>query len=238
MNQAVFKVSSLLISIDGPDGAGKSSFAKVLTAKLTDICGEKKVVLVKPSYFNVSVRARRIGEKINRLGHKFEKYSRLHNAFFLAAMMANYEDVILPVIYSNRMVVLDSSEIRALAFMIDKGLPDAIKDTLFKIQNGLLTQKIQPKLRIVLMGGINDLYRNLNTKKILDDGDPYNKAMIRKRIDAYQKAIKTIKQLAINDEVNWQTITVHHTFQPLHSYFSDIINQNEIISKILISGRI
>jgi len=134
--------------------------------------------------------------------------------------------------------VLDSSEIRALAFMIDKGFSDAIDDTLFKIRSGFLTQRIQPRLRIVLMGSVDSLYRNLNTKKILDDGDPHNRARIKRRINAYQKATKTIKQLTTTDEVDWHTITIHHTSQPLHNYFSDIINQNGIIPKILTTERI
>ncbi|MCD6583087.1 MAG: hypothetical protein J7K71_00135 [Candidatus Omnitrophica bacterium] len=228
--EITFRVSPFLVSIDGPDGVGKSNFAQVLASKLKGYLSKNKVKLVKPTYFDASRKARRIGQKLEALKKKISPYSKLHNKFFLTAMMVNYREVILPAIESKTLVILDSSEIRALAFIIDKGSPKAIEDTLVKIKKGILTCGIQPKTRIILESSSKDLYLNLNTKKFLDSGDPHGIQEIKRRIQAYRKAISVIQEL--NECTNWRTINLRHVKGSLKEYHSDFIEQTGVINDI------
>lgn len=231
--QVVFKVSFFLVSIDGPDGAGKSNFTQVLVSKLKTYLGDDRIELIKPSYFDVSSGSQRVGQKLASLEGKFRPHSRLHNNFFLAAMTVNYRNVILPAIRSGKIIILDSSEIRALAFMIDKGSPDAVRDTITRIQKGVLACGIQPKIRVILEGNPEDLYRSLSTKNSLDSGDPRGIQEIERRIEAYQKAISLIRQLKVSEPVDWRIINTCHVNGSLQEYFSNLIDQARIIPALV-----
>lgn len=228
--QLIFKVSPFLISIDGPDGAGKSSFAQVLVSKLKLYLDSDKIKLIKPSYFDTSFRAQYIGRKLTLLKSKLVAHSKLHNNFFLAAMTVNYRDIILPTIRSKNIAVLDSSEIRALAFITDKGTLGAFKDTVMKIKRGALTCGIQPKIRIILDGSPEDLYQNLKTKNSLDNGDPYTIKEIERRIKSYRRAIDVVQKLNVDKIVDWRVIKIYHVNNSfLEEYFSNIIDRIEVI---------
>lgn len=223
-NGLIFKVCPRLISIDGPDGIGKSILAEALTDELQRIFGRDRAKLVRPTYFSTSVKAQRIGNWLEKIKNEMEKYSQLHNSLFLKAMEINYEDVVLPATQAERLVILDSSEIRALAFILDKGDKGAIKDTIMRIKTGVLTSGIQPKMRIILRSKKSDLWKNLLSKNNLDEGDPQSIQEIEKRIVVYQKAIELIRQLEVNDEVKWVTINVKHVVR-LSEYLSGLVSQ-------------
>jgi len=231
--QIVFKVSPFLVSVDGPDGAGKSNFTQALALKLKTYLGDDKVRLIKPSYFDVSSKAQRVGQKLASLKDKFSPHSKFHNNFFLAAMTINYRDVVLPAIKSRKVIILDSSEIRALAFMIDKGSLSAVKDTVIRIRKGALTCGLQPKTRITLEGDLEDLYRNLNAKNSLDSGDPNGIQGIERRTKSYRKALDVIQRLDVNESVDWQIINIHHVNGSLEKYLSNLIDQAGIIPALV-----
>jgi len=96
-NRLIFQTSPFLVSVDGPDGTGKSTFSEVLAVELGKKFGENRVKIVRPTYFSTSAKAQRIGNKLEKVKDKLKEYSQPHNAFFLAAMRTNYEDVVLPI---------------------------------------------------------------------------------------------------------------------------------------------
>jgi len=114
--------------------------------------------------------------------------------------------------------------------MIDKGDQEAIEDTTTRIVNGTLTCSIQPKIRIILTGKLDELRKNLLTKDSLDRGDPQNIPEIEKRIIAYEKAIELIQQLKTNEEVKWITINIQHVTDSLSEYLMRIIQNQMILS--------
>lgn len=227
-NRLIFKTFPSLVSVDGPDGTGKSTFSEVLAVELGKKFGKNKIKLVRPTCFSTSAKAQRIGNKLGKAKNELKEHSQPHNAFFLAAIKTNYESIVLPVIEQEQIVVLDSSEIRALAFMIDKGNRSAIKDTETRIKNGVLTCSTQPKMRIILMGEPHELWKNLLTKDSLDRGDPQNIPEVKKRIVAYKKAIELIQRLETNEEVKWVNINIQHVTDSLSDYLVRII-RNQII---------
>jgi len=228
---STFNIFPNLIAVDGPDGAGKSIFTKILTAELQNIYDFKKVRLVKPSYFNTCSQAQQVGVELSEIQGKIDKDSEHHNSFFLKAMKVNYENVVLPALKKGQIVILDSSEIRALAFVFCNSESVAVKDTINRIKNGYLTCSALPKIRILLFGKVYDLQKNLFTKVNLDEGDPQNIAEIQQRIYFYQKAIKIIREQSYNSKINWVEINVQHTKNLLNEYHLNII-RTQLIPKL------
>lgn len=230
------KAFSSLISIDGPDGTGKSTFSGVLSVELQKILSKDKVKLLKPSYFDVSKRARYIREGLDNLEEKIDKYSQFHNSFFLRAMHVNYEDIILNELKRGKIVILDSSEIRALAFILDKGTKEAIKDTKNQIEGGILTCNVNPGIRIILKSKTKELLKNLFTKKNLDEGDPKNIKEMNRRIFTYKKAVNFIQRLnfkKLKEKIEWINININHVEYSPQDYFLKIIKDQMILEKIL-----
>lgn len=132
----VFQVFDGLIAIDGPDGAGKSTLSALLASRLKEEY-EMSVEIIQPTQFHASLSARKLKAKLEASSENFD--TKQHNAFYLDAMRANYEESVLPALRNGALVILDSSELRALAFMKDKGTPEAYADTLSRIGSGEIT---------------------------------------------------------------------------------------------------
>lgn len=219
-------MKKLLISIDGPDGSGKSTFSRILLEflqKRTD--NHRDVVLVKPTYFETSPEAILIKQKLE-FSENIKVYSREHNNFYLEAMRINYQKIVIPYLEKEKIVILDSSEIRALAFNLAKAEKDAIFDTKEKIKNGFLTDNIFPDVRIILDGSSFSLFKNLKTKNFLDTGDPINLQEVCKRRDAYIEAVKFVNDLNYEKNIRVYNFKIKHSLNP-EKYL-----KNLIISKI------
>ena len=63
-------------------------------------------------------RTKKIGEEFVKAQGKLEKHSRIHNSYFLKAIKVSHADVILPAINKKEYMIINSSEIRAIAFML------------------------------------------------------------------------------------------------------------------------
>lgn len=223
--QLVFKVPPHLVSVDGPDGAGKSKMSDLLAAELEGAF-DAKALVVRPTYFQTSTGAQSIGREFSTVKATLQEHSRAHNGFYLTAMEANYRTVVLPAVKTGKIIVLDSSEIRALAFILDKGDSEAIRDTLTRITTGTLTCCLQPRVRVILNASADDLLRNLQKKVELDKGDPHNLWEARRRIRSYHQAIDFIRELAVETPTKWITIEIAHTDIPLTDYMLRIIHSS------------
>ena len=215
MKKAQQTVSNL-ISIDGVDGSGKSSLARLLAQNLNF------AKVVRPACFKETPASRLIGEEFYKEEKSLIPHSKIHNDFFLRTMEANYSTLIWPTISCGKWVVVDSSEIRALAFMLDKGSAEAINETKQRIISGQLTFGMHPKWRIVLSGEIEDLWNNLSTKDELDVGDPKSLAETRKRIEAYDRAIDFVRGFSPPDCM-WLRKTITHCNFLVKKYFEQTI---------------
>lgn len=195
----------LLIAIDGPDGCGKSSLANLLAQALhiTTPC-----VLVKPTYFSTTEKSAVVGRGLKRCSHLPNKGWE-HNAFFLRAMSLNYRHLVRPLIDSHSIVVLDSSEIRALAFVQDGCSDEAVRKTEAAFLSGRMNHGCVPDIRFLLDGSNEDLIKNLGTKASLDEGDPRGHKAIDSRRNAYAYAQQIV--LSNQPEVVVHRITIKHS---------------------------
>jgi len=203
----------LLISVDGPDGSGKSTTTKILLDFLQKKFGiNQDVVVFKPTYFETSPEALLVKDRLeSSLG--IRAYSKEHNDFYLEAMRLNYLNVIIPSLEQKKIVILDSSEIRALAFNIAKGEIEAISDTKDKIKSGFLTAGIYPDIRIILDGSVSALSKNLQTKNFLDKGDPVNLKEIVQRRKSYSEAIKFVNSLNYNKKISSYNFKIRYNLK-------------------------
>lgn len=227
MNQLQFP--GILISVDGPDGCGKSSIASHLSACLKSHWPNRGAQVIKPSYFESSTAANRIGQELAAC-QGLVPGTLAHNKYFLRAMRENYLSVVLPALMAGQVVVLDSSEIRALAFVIDRDEPEVIMQTQSWLLSERLTAGIYPQLRLMLWADAADLQQNLRTKRALDSGDPNTLMEINRRIDSYATARSYIEAIGWGESV-WVTYQIRH--QPAGIDFVKLA-LDQIISNILL----
>ncbi len=197
-----FYVDNKIISIDGIDGIGKSNFAEKLTRILQEKYGKEGVVLVRPTKFSESEEAKKYGDTL-REKKDLPLNSRKHNLYFVGALHKNYEKMIKDYINQGKIVVLDSSEIRALAYMLDKGDGDAIDSTLKWLRSGRLTGDVLPGNRIILEADNQDILNNLQKREKIDPGDPVDIQGVQNRLNNYNEAIDSVKKLKTNEPTNW-----------------------------------
>jgi len=226
MCNSPFSVSPYFITIDGPDGAGKSTLAKIVSTKLSSTA-------IKPTYFSTSPQALAIELELKKKGIT-DKASVEHNAFFLRALEENYRYVILPSVDSRRVIVADSSEIRALAYALDNSSNEAIADTKRKIASSRLTCGLHPCLRVVLIGSDEDLWSNLSTKSGLDYGDPQNVQQVADRKLAYTQTVEFIMGIS-GSKTHWLVVNVEHVQSDINIYFSGIADMITECYKMLTS---
>lgn len=227
MRTALFQVCPMLLSVDGPDGAGKSSMVSELTRMISNRFPLLTVTSMRPSCFSVSAASRSIGEEFQKHAGRLEKHSLGHNSYFLEALRTNFQHAVQPALASGEFVILDSSEIRALAFMIDRGFSSAVESTKHRILSGELTSNIQPLTRILLKGTSPVLLSNLSTKDCLDGGDPRDLKEVERRVAAYGRAVDLVKSLSCNIPAKWISIEIEHVVSPVSRYVSDLI-ENKI----------
>jgi len=225
-----FISTPFLVTIDGPDGAGKSTFSEFLTAELQRRNGAERVKLVRPTRFDCSSESQLIGGELETKASRLALNSRRHNAFFLRTVEINYRNVVVPAIRQNQLVIVDSSELRALAFILERGTSAAKTDTINKLRRGVLTCGIKPSKRIIMQAVPEDLLRNLHTKSVLDIGDPRDANEIRKRIRVYNLAMGLVRSIEGDDGVKWIFISTQHTSEPLTAYWLEIFTRYNLVS--------
>lgn len=198
----VFKTIDHLITIDAPDGSGKGEIAGILAQQLSDIYGTERVLLTSPNRFDQSPQALRIGTKLKEKPWLLPQ-SAHHNSHYMAALMLNYQNVILSALDLGKLVIIDSSEIRSLAYILDKGSIEAIESTIRWIKSGRATAGTLAGNRIVLCTGTEDCLANIRARGKQDYGDPINVAEATRRQHCYDSSVTLIKSLKQDNQTNW-----------------------------------
>jgi thymidylate kinase len=199
-----FLVIPNMISIDAPDGSGKSTLSKTLVSYVKSELGFINIQLVRPTYWDQSPGAQ-IVEKKFKSATDIVPNSLRHNRYFMEAMAKNYSDTVIPALEKGNIVVLDSSEIRSVAYMLDKGDNLAIDDTLQLVKSGYVTSGILSGVRIILKTNPEECLLNLFQKGKMDEGDPRNITEAIRRHDCYQEAISHFKGIQNNGTI-WMEI--------------------------------
>lgn len=197
-----FITANRLITVDAPDGSGKGAIALRIQQQLSLKYGSDNVLLVYPNKFDQSPSALEIYTKLKNQPD-LSLDSVHHNLHYMAASMLNYKTVISPALESGKIVVVDSSEIRLLAFMFDRGSEEAINSTLRWIKRGRVTNNILAGNRVLIKVEPGDCLANINARGKKDYGDPVDLSEAKRRANCYTVAIKVLKGLKQDHPTNW-----------------------------------
>lgn len=226
INSGKWRVFENLITVDGPDGSGKTTLTEMLASNLKSRLGSEQVLLVRPTRFDASPEAAAVHKKLQETTPYPPDNSLTHNAFYLEAMGMTYQHMVLPSLEAGCIVILDSSDIRALAFMLDRGSDEAIDHTKEQILSGVVNCRIQPFYRLIMQpSSPDDLVSNLGKKDGLDKGDPREFVEVIRRIEKYQLAIEFFKILTANLGINWHDVSITHVTGNTEHYLSSVIEE-------------
>lgn len=189
-----FHTNNRLITVDAPDGSGKGAFAESLYRQLIEKFGEGNVVLVQPTRFELTEKGLKLLEKL-KSQQGLKSNSVRHNLHFMATLMVNYQDVISKALDSGKIVVADSSEIRSLAFMFDRGTEATIQSTVRWIKSGTATNDLSAGNRVFINTSPEDCLANIFARGKVDYGDPTTPQEAQRRLDCYTLAIQVISGL-------------------------------------------
>lgn len=201
----LFRTVNNLITVDAPDGSGKGVIAALIWQQLSSIYGDRNVLLVSPNRFDQSPQALEIGKKLKNQPDLSPSSVR-HNSHFMATTMVNYRTVISPALEAGKIVVVDSSEIRSLAYILDRGSSDAVRSTLRWIRSGRATAGILAGNRILVRVSPEDCLANIDARGKKDYGDPVDYGEALKRSDCYTLSVLYLKGLNQDFPSHWLNI--------------------------------
>lgn len=189
-----------LLSVDGPDGVGKGIFVAEFANIMAKIYGNQSVVSTSGTRFEACSKSQILMNKLKTTSNILER-----NKLFLYSTKIIFKEIVIPSLNANKIVILDSSDLRHLAFVtaVHGENSSVWKDTFKQIADGVLTYRHQPGVRIILTASPYDLLLNLRRRGSVDEGDPTNKKEAKKRLEAYKKTIKIFKNLPIIGNVKW-----------------------------------
>lgn len=228
-----FHTNNRLITVDAPDGSGKGSFAESLHRQLAERFGEDNVILVQPTRFELTERGLKLLEKL-KSQQGLKSNSVRHNLHFMAALMVNYQDVISKALDSGKLAVADSSEIRSLAFMLDRGTEAAVQSTLRWIKSGTATNDLSAGNRIFIKTSPEDCLANIFARGKVDYGDPISPQEAQRRSDCYALAVQVISGLKQDRPSNIiQVNNPRVEVSDIRGYIDHFVAQN-IIPKLVL----
>jgi thymidylate kinase len=226
-----FMVCDRLITVDAPDGSGKGVFAEIICEQLALRYGKDNVLLVKPTRFDDSPEARGLQERL-MAKRDLAVDSVRHNTHFMAAVMLNYKTAIVPALDGGKIVVVDSSEVRSLAFMLDRGTPSAIASTLRWIRSGRATTGIIAGNRVIVNATPEDCLANIDARGKRDYGDPMDIKEAERRLDCYGVAFAALGRLNTDIPINIISVDNPRVEVPNIATHLDELVSRQVIPKI------
>jgi|SRR3989344_2708028 len=214
--EKVFDVRKRLISVDAPDGSGKSSFVEALADKLRAVTGEK-VRIIQPGKINDS--------DVDLLAslEQEQELTRRRNSVWMATMARNYSSVIRPVLDNGEWVIEDSSEVRALAMslLVDGGVPGKATESAFRwLKSGRLTAGLLPNTRINLVTSPQECVERVTQR----EGRPSNLGQMEKLFSAYRDAWEIIRTFQTTTEERFIDVRLEKQIKEnLYDYLGGVI---------------
>lgn len=185
-----------LITIDGVDGAGKSTIARKLAEKLQEYFGKDKVVLVDITNLRGSPKQ----EKLRRITKQESIAESRLDMFYAAGVNRAYEEIIIPALNEGKIVVADRSEADLLRYAIEHGDETSIEKRKKYIQDGTITHRLWAGNRIFLETDPKDAWENLRNRKHNSQYDPASLEETKVSDKAQQEAEQYIESLSHTGE--------------------------------------
>jgi len=179
-----------LITIDGPDGVGKSRICRLLVELLKKMYGQDRVILVSPNSFAECLGSEKLRRTRDLLIEKRFNYQTDH--VYVANFALVYKEVIFPALNEGKIVIIDRSEVDSLRFACENYTEKQIEERRIAIEQGHLTHGLWAGVRIFVSGSAEDIWDNLQRKIDGSKNDPQNLVEVRKRIAAQEMAEKQI----------------------------------------------
>lgn len=190
-------VDPRLITIDGVDGAGKTTFSHTLADRLGAKFGSDRVSLVNVNNFIGGPRQERLGD-IMRRG---DLSARQIDGMFAATVNRSYGEEVVPALDSGKIVVVDRSEIDLLRFAIEHGNGADVERRLGYLRDGTLTHRRWAGNRILMRTPVEDAWANLTTRPHRSKYDPRSVEDMRYSVTVEQSAESQVLALPHHGEV-------------------------------------
>jgi dTMP kinase len=173
-------VAGLFIVVEGPEGAGKSSLARALAARLVGD-GRQVVSVREPGGTPVAEAARKVALKFP---HEMSPAAELF--LFLAARADLVEKVIRPALAAGQVVLADRFDLSTMAYQVaGGGLPSAAVAQ----ANRLATAGLVPDITLVLDVPVDvGRERQRAARKVQDRVERQDDAFHRRVLEAYRRA--------------------------------------------------
>jgi thymidylate kinase len=192
----ILTVEPRIITIDGVDGAGKSSIAQKIFESLQRQYGESSVIIANKLIGPEQKRLQKLINDKNLINKK-----QIDNAY--SAMINRiYKEVVIPAVRAGKIVIIDRSELDILRYAIEGGEKELIEKRKKQIQDGTLTHRLWAGNRIFIKANIEDIEHNLSQRMQVWPSDPKTRDEIEKRINAEKEAEKEIISMSCEGEVN------------------------------------
>ena len=170
----------LFVAVEGPEGAGKTSLARALAARL--VADGRQVVSVRePGGTPVAEAARKVALKFP---HEMAPAAELF--LFLAARADLVEKVIRPALAAGQVVLADRFDLSTMAYQVaGGGLPAAAVAE----ANRLATTGLVPDITLVLDVPVDvGRQRQRAARKVQDRFERQDDAFHRRVLEAYRRA--------------------------------------------------
>jgi len=217
-----------LITIDGVDGAGKDTIAKYVKEQLSVKYPHKVVSIVDITHFSGSLKQERLKDFKDSGKISKDNFDKLYTAGLNRA----YEEVVLPKIEADEIVIIPRSEVNLLRYAYQKENKEMIENRINNIEDGTMSHKTIPGNRIFINVDPETQMHYLDSRGNLSEYDPKNIEESNLMVESQKKAFSFIKE---NKPVD-QNIIIFDNKEQDHKSLDEYLRQSakEIVSKIYI----
>ncbi len=182
----------LLITLEGGEGAGKTTQAAILKEKLTKL-GYEVVALREPGGTRISEQIREVVLSPDNTEMAFTTEVML----FQAARAQIYEELVLPALEQGRVVLMDRSRDSSVAY---QGIVRSFGKDKVESLNNISTQNTYPDITFLL-----DIPVKIGLKRRADEGGENRMELENGKF--HQKVRKAYQELVADDQQErWRVI--------------------------------
>jgi hypothetical protein len=192
---------SHLITVDGPDGSGKSSISKQLTKNLADIYGEQNVCM----FTTTNLKGSADQDRLFRFTHDISDHisPQQIDGMYVAGVNRAYGELIIPALTAGKIVVCDRSEIDLLRYALESKDEHAIQKRLQYLTDGTMTHRFWAGNRVFVSSSPEELWGNLVDRGELSSYDPHSVEEAAMRLFYETESEHIVEQIPCQGQVQY-----------------------------------